>query len=197
MNINTIHAITTLVIFRGLLPQPDSHRSNQMKMLNLLVRLIVYMGKPNALASDVGAWRDEGRWSDSAREWKQAWPYKWKIWFSLNIAFHLLIHCRGGEHRVRRQGEQMDSSEHVMREQEFGGGNRIGKPQDGVTDQMEMVLKVWLHFLNATGSVCPHVPAHRFKAAEEILSNSWMKPRWWHINLASFNCGFKYQQICK
>ncbi len=49
MNINTIHAITMLVIFRGLLPQPDSHRSNLMKTLNLLVRLIVYMGKLNAL----------------------------------------------------------------------------------------------------------------------------------------------------
>lgn len=49
MNINTIHAITTLVIFRGLFPQPDSHRSNLMKTLNLLVRLIVYMGKLNAL----------------------------------------------------------------------------------------------------------------------------------------------------
>ncbi len=42
---------------------------------------------------------------------------------------------------MRRQGEQMDSSEHVMREQKFGGGYRIGNPQDGVTDQIEMVLK--------------------------------------------------------
>lgn len=63
----------------------------------------------------------------------------------------------------------MDSSEHVMREQEFGGGYRIWKPQDGVTDQMEMVLKVWLHFLNATGSVRPHVPAYWFKASGRIM----------------------------
>ncbi len=165
MNINTIHAITTLVIFRGLLPQPDSHRSNLMKTLNLLVRLIVYMGKLNALGRMWG--HDETK--AAAREWKQAWPYKWKIWFSLNIAFHLLIHCRGGERGVRRQGEQMDSSEHVMREQEFGGGYRIGKPQDGVTDQMQMVLKTWLHFLNATGSVRPHVPAYWFKASGRIM----------------------------
>lgn len=46
---------------------------------------------------------------------------------------------------MRRQGEQMDSSEHVMREQDFGvdgGAIELEKPRDGVTDQMEMVLKV-------------------------------------------------------
>lgn len=46
---------------------------------------------------------------------------------------------------MRRQGEQMDSSEHVMREQDFGvdgGAIELEKSSDGVTDQMEMVLKV-------------------------------------------------------
>lgn len=52
---------------------------------------------------------------------EQAQPYKWKILFSLNIAFRLLICRRGRERRVRRQGNQMDSFEQVMKAHEVEG----------------------------------------------------------------------------
>lgn len=105
INVDTAHAITALVISWDALLLLSS---SLMKMQSLLVRLIVYTGRLNASARtsmEQRKWEHVcvsmvvvvvgGGWCDAVGGWEDENLYKWKILFSLNIAFRLLIRCRG------------------------------------------------------------------------------------------------------